>query len=208
MRDCGYIVGVTGGIGSGKSTVADIFASLGVALVDTDLIAHALTSSEGRAIAAIRLRLGGQFIGADGALDRAATRERVFADASVKHQLEAILHPLIHEEVEGALRAERVRAAPYAMLVVPLLFETLAYRGRTDKTLLVDCAVATQIERVGRRSGLTAVATSRIVAAQLPRALRLQLADDIVWNGDGIDALSSQIASLHQRYVEHARVLR
>lgn len=208
MRSRGYIVGLTGGIGSGKSTAAEIFSSLCVALVDTDVIAHALTAAHGRAIPAIRTRLGGQFIASDGALDRAVTRERVFADTKVKFELETILHPLIHEEVEIALCSEPVRAAPYAMLVVPLLFETLTYRLRTARTLLIDCPIATQIERVQRRSGLNENATSRIVDAQLPREVRLQLADDVIWNGNGMDALSSQVASLHLRYVENAKLFR
>ena len=208
MRSHGYIVGLTGGIGSGKSTAAEIFSSLGVELVDTDVIAHALTAARGRAIPAIRTRLGSQFIAGDGALDRAVTRERVFADTKVKLELETILHPLIHEEAEIALCSEPVRAAPYAMLVVPLLFETLTYRLRTARTLLIDCPIAAQIERVQRRSGLNESATSRIVDAQLPRGVRLQLADDVIWNGNGMDALSSQVASLHLRYVENARLFR
>jgi dephospho-CoA kinase len=208
MPSTGYIVGLTGGIGSGKSTVADIFSSLGAALVDTDVIAHALTNVGGRAIAAIRSRMGNQFIASDGALDRAATRERVFAEPKVKRELEAILHPLIHEEVEIALRAEPARAATYVMLVVPLLFETLTYRLRTDRTLLVDCPTATQIERVGRRSGLNEEATLRIVEAQLSRSVRLQLADDVIWNGSDVDVLSSQVATLHSRYIGNAELRR
>lgn len=203
-----YIVGVTGGIGSGKSTAADIFAGLGVALVDTDAIAHALTAPRGRAMTTIRARLGGDFIADDGALDRAVTRERVFADTNVKLQLEAILHPLIHEEVEIALLADAVQTAAYAMLIVPLLFETFTYRNRTDRTLLIDCPVATQLERVAHRSSLSANDVAGIIAAQLPRAVRLQLADDVVWNGDGTDALCSQIEPLHLHYFQAAMDIR
>lgn len=204
----GYIIGLTGGIGSGKSTVAEFFAKLGVAVVDTDAIAHELTSRDGRAMATIRARLGAEFIAGDGALDRAGTRERVFADAGVKLQLEAILHPLIHEEVQLALRSDEVKSAPYGLLVVPLLFDSLSYRDLTDATLLVDCPVAVQLERVGRRSGLTAEITARIVNAQLPRALRLQLADDVIWNGRGADELLSQIEQLHTSYTQNANQLR
>ena len=199
-----YIVGVTGGIGSGKTTVANLFSTLGVALVDTDAIAHALTAPDGRAIAAIRSQMGKEFIGNDGALDRAAARGRVFADANVKLQLEAILHPLIREEVDNALRADAVSRAPYAMLVVPLLFESLTYRDGTNETLLIDCPVATQLERVKLRPGLNADEAARIVAAQLPRAVRLQLADNVVWNRDTAATLWPQIEPLHLHYVQNA----
>ena len=173
-----YIVGLTGGIGSGKSTVAEVFKTLGAALVDTDAIAHLLTASDGRAIDAIRTEMGEQFIAADGSLDRAQTRARVFADGSVKRVLEAILHPLIREDVETALASDSVRRASYAVLIVPLLFDSLAYRKRIHTTLLVDCPIAIQFERVKRRSGLGVNETARIVNSQLPRMLRLQLADD------------------------------
>ena len=200
----GYIVGLTGGIGSGKSTVAGIFSTLGVALVDTDAIAHALTACGGRAMAAIRSRMGVPFIADDGSLDRSVTRERVFADQHLRRRLEEILHPLIHEEVDILLHSDPVQVAPYALLVVPLLFETLTYRDRTQRTLLVDCPVAAQHSRVTHRSGLSAEETARIVDAQLPRAVRLQLADDVVWNGHGTAPLRSQIEALHLRYVQNA----
>ena len=205
MARTGYIVGLTGGIGSGKSTVAGILSTMGIALVDTDAIAHALTAREGRAIAAIRARMGAEFIADDGSLDRAATRRDVFADPNVKLQLEAILHPLIREEVEIALRSEQVLKAPYAILIVPLFFETLAYRDITHRTLLIDCPVATQMARVGQRSGFAAEETARIVNSQLPRAMRLQLADDLIWNGESAARLSVQVAPLHLRYLLNAR---
>ncbi len=195
-----YIVGVTGGIGSGKSTVAALFAKLGAAVIDTDAIAHTLTAPGGRAIGPIRTLLGEDYVADDGALDRVVTRSRVFGDLNIKRQLESILHPLIHEEVKIALRAEAVQMALYAMLIVPLLFETLAYRGRTDTTLLVDCAVAAQLARAQHRSGLSSQEVTRIVATQLPRAVRFQLADEVVWNGGGPDALRAQIEALHRRY--------
>lgn len=204
----GYIVGLTGGIGSGKSTVADLFSMAGVALVDTDSIAHALTAGDGYAMAEIRMRMGEQFIAPDGSLDRAATRSRIFADATVKLQLEAILHPLIHEEVEIALRSDPVQKAPYSILVAPLLFETMAYRDRTHKTLLIDCPVATQLERVKRRSGLHVAEAARIVDAQLPRPVRLQLADDVIWNDATAEELWSQVEPLHLCYMQNAKTLK
>lgn len=201
----GFIVGLTGGIGSGKSTVADFFSTLGAAVIDTDAIAHALTVRDGRAIAAIRTCMGAHFIADDGALDRVVTRDRAFEDPIVKRQLETILHPLIHEEVEFRLRANQVHKAPYALLVVPLLFETLSYRKRTQKTLLIDCPITTQLERVKRRSGLSADLIARIVGAQLPRSIRLQLADDVIWNGDIAEKLCTQIEPLHLLYLQRAR---
>ena len=142
MRDKPYIVGLTGGIGSGKSTVASLFSALGAATVDTDAIAHALTARHGRAIVAIRALMGADLISPDGSLDRRATRQRVFSDDVAKSQLESILHPLIHEEVEVALGAPAVKLAPYTLLVVPLLFESNIYRARARSTLLVDCGAA------------------------------------------------------------------
>lgn len=204
----GYIVGLTGGIGSGKSTVADLFSALGVAVVDTDSIAHALTAGPGLAMAEIRLRLGEKFIAPDGSLDRAATRQRIFSDPAVRRQLEAILHPLINQKVELALCAEPAQKAPYSILVVPLLFETLSYRNRTHRTLLIDCPVATQLERVNRRSGLNAGETKRIVDAQLARPVRLQLADGVIWNGATTKALRYQVEPLHLKYMQDAKSIK
>ena len=204
MIESAYIVGLTGGIGSGKSTVAALFADLGVALIDTDALAHALTAVNGIAIDAIRTEMGAAFIANDGALDRVAARTSVFADANLKRKLEAILHPLIHREVENALRSVEIQKAPYVMLIVPLLFETHTYRKRIHTTLLVDCPVATQLERVKRRSGLTADEIERIVCTQLPRALRLQLAHDLVSNEKMVETLSEQVELLHQQYLKIA----
>ena len=204
MIESAYIVGLTGGIGSGKSTVAALFADLGVALIDTDALAHALTAVNGIAIDAIRTEMGAAFIANDGALNRDAARTSVFADANLKRKLEAILHPLIHREVENALRTVEIQKAPYVMLIVPLLFETHTYRERIHTTLLVDCPVATQLERVRRRSGLTADEVERIVCTQLHRALRLQLAHDLVSNERMAEALSEQVQLLHQQYLKNA----
>lgn len=200
----GYIVGLTGGIGSGKSTVAALFAKLGAARVDTDAIAHTLTASDGRAMAIIRTRLGTQFIAPDGALDRDVTRNRIFADATVKGELESILHPLIQEEVDIAIGEHRVRGAAYTLLEVPLLFDASTYRRRTHKTLLIDCPVASQIERTQCRSGLNADITKRIIDTQIPRAVRLQLADDVIWNGGNAESLEHQVKKLNLKYIQNA----
>lgn len=171
-------------------------------MVDTDVIAHALTARHGRAIEAIRASMGADLISPDGSLNRGATRQRVFSDRAAKGQLESILHPLIREEVEAALGAPAVMLAPYILLVVPLLFETSTYRASARTTLLVDCAVTTQLERVQRRSGLAIDEAKRIVAAQLPRAVKLQLADQIIWNGEGMAALGAQTDRIHRYYMQ------
>ncbi len=203
-----YIVGLTGGIGSGKSTVANLFSAFGAVVVDTDAIAHALTARQGRAIDLIREVIGEDLIAPDGSLDRRETRRRVFADKIAKRQLESILHPLIREEVEATLGTQAVKLAPYTLLVVPLLFETHAYRTRARRTLLVDCTVSTQLERVQRRSGLRVDEAMRIVDAQLPRAVKLQLADDVIWNGDGLESLGVQIERIHKCYLQQGALAR
>jgi dephospho-CoA kinase len=203
-----FVVGLTGGIGSGKSTVADLFSNFGVAVIDTDKIAHALTSRHGRAIEQIRAVMGADLITPEGSLDRAATRNRVFSDSAARNALEAILHPLIKSGVDLELAGDDVQRAPYTMLVVPLLFETLSYRKRIHRSLLVDCAVSMQLERVQRRSSLNIEESMRIVEAQLPRALRLQLADDIIRNAESPGALDAQVRSMHWYYAQLANAAR
>ncbi len=192
-----WVVGLTGGIGSGKSLAADCFRELGAAIVDTDLIAHQLTAPGGAAIAAIREAFGERVIDPQGALDRAAMREMVFADAAQRQTLEAILHPMIRER--ASVEAVEGRE-PYAVLVVPLLFETGAYRGLIGQSVLIDCPVELQIERVQRRSGLARAEIERILASQAPRAVRLQLADAVVENRGEPAALRETIAALHNRF--------
>lgn len=193
-----FIVGLTGGIGSGKSTVADLFVLRGAGLVDTDAIAHELTGPGGAAMAAIRAAFGATLLRVDGSLDRAAMRQLVFSDASAKGRLEAILHPLI-----GAESAARCAAstAPYVLLDVPLLVESGSFRERVDRILVVDCAEAIQVSRVKARSGLADSQLQAIMAAQATRAERRAVADDLVLNDDGREALIPQIEILHQRYL-------
>lgn len=200
-----FVVGLTGGIGSGKSTVADLFVGLGAALVDTDAIAHELTTgADARAIPAIREAFGTEVVAHDGSLHRAAMRNRVFADPEARQRLEAILHPMIREETALRIQSPVMRAAPYAILAVPLLFESLSYRQQLDETLVVDCPIALQMARVQRRSSLSAPEVKRIVAAQIPRVVRLQLADRLVFNADTVEALQRPIESLHQHYLQRA----
>ncbi len=196
-----YTVGLTGGIGSGKSTVADRFAALGATIVDADAAAHRLTAPGGAAIAPIRAAFGDASVTTDGALDRAAMRARVFADPSERHRLEAILHPLIR----AACDDERAAAtSPYVLLVVPLLFESSGRAGSLQRTLVVACDEATQVARVMRRSGLSAGEVLAIIAAQMPAAERLARADDVIDNSGDPAALAAPVAALHARYLDAA----
>lgn len=193
------VVGLTGGIGSGKSTVADLFALHGAALVDTDVIAHELTGPAGAAMAAICSVFGAKIRQEDGGLDRAAMRRLVFADASAKKRLEAILHPLIRQE--SWQRCAAATAAPYVLLVVPLLVESADFRQRVDRCLVVDCDESVQIARVMARSGLTTAEVQAIMATQASRAERLAVADDVVVNNAGLEALQARVEALHRRYL-------
>ncbi|MBN8450428.1 MAG: dephospho-CoA kinase [Candidatus Accumulibacter sp.] len=198
-----FIVGLTGGIGSGKTTVADLFARRGAALVDTDAIAHELTAPQGAAMAAIAAAFGAAVLRPDGGLDRAAMRAVVFSDRSAKARLEAILHPLIRQQ--SAARCKAATSAPYVLLVVPLLVETGSYRQRADRVLVVDCDESVQISRVMARSGLAADAVKAIMATQASRAERRAVADDVVLNEGGLEALLPQVEGLHLRYLDLAR---
>jgi dephospho-CoA kinase len=200
-----YCVGLTGGIGSGKSSAARIFASLGAGMVDVDDISHALTQPGGAAIAAIRDQFGAQAIAADGSLNRARMRELIFADASAKQRLEAILHPMIGAQARADVAAS---PAPYVMLVVPLLLERDGYRDLTHRVAVVDCTEQHQIERTMRRSAISAEAVRAIMAAQLTRTQRLARADDVINNDAGEDELQRQVNALHQRYLKLAATLR
>ena len=197
-----WVVGLTGGIGSGKSAAADLFAARGIAVIDTDAIAHALSKADGAAMPAIRAEFGDAVAAADGALDRAAMRAIVFADPPARKRLEAILHPLIRSESERQLAAA---SAPYAILVVPLLIESGSYRKRVNRVAVVDCREETQIARVMSRSGLARAEIERILAAQATRAERLAAADDIIDNDGDIAALPPRIGQLHGEYLTLAR---
>ena len=193
-----YTVGLTGGIASGKSAVAALFAKRGIAVIDTDEIAHELTRPGGAAIEPIRAAFGAGAIGADGALDRARMRKRVFGNLAEKKKLEAILHPFIREE--SLRRGERADSA-YAILVVPLLAEGGIDRSRYQRVLVVDCAEAQQIERVMRRSGLPEKEVRDILASQVTRKQRLALADDVIDNRGPPEALEAQVTRLNEKYL-------
>jgi dephospho-CoA kinase len=197
-----FVVGLTGGIGSGKSTVAELFKALGASIVDTDVIAHELTAAHGAAMPAIEAAFGTTVLRADGALDRDAMRQRVFADPSARKRLEGILHPLIRAQSE--LRCHAQLAPAYVLLVVPLLVESGIYRERVRRILVVDCDEAVQVARVVARSGLSAEQVRAIMATQATRSQRLAAADDVVDNGAGPEALQARVLALHQKYRGYA----
>ncbi|MEO7623602.1 MAG: dephospho-CoA kinase [Gallionella sp.] len=194
------IIGLTGGIGSGKSTVANLFAEQGAAIIDTDAIAHQLTQPGGEAINLIRAAFGQNYITDAGALDRAKMRGRIFSDADAKQQLERILHPLILKHATTQLQ-QQLTAHPYFMMVVPLLPESPAFRLLTQRVLVVDCDENTQVARVVARSDMSEPEVRNIIAQQTPRAERLHLADDVLHNETGLDNLATQVKSLHAQYV-------
>lgn len=194
-----FSVGLTGGIGSGKSTVADLFAVQGAAVIDTDLIAHQLTAVGGAAIPAIRESFGAGLILPDGAMDRAAMRERVFADPAEKKRLEAIMIPLIRRTTREA--AEQAQGA-YLLFVVPLLVESGLWRQRVSRVLTVDCPEEVQLRRVMQRNNLSEAQVRAIIASQASRAERLAAADDVISNDGDSAALLPQVVRLHQLYLE------
>ena len=194
-------IGLTGGIGSGKTSVADIFSELGVPVIDTDVIARQLTALDGAALPAIRAVWGESVIRPDGELDRGVLRRRIFADPEERRRLESILHPLIRRQVVSAL-AEL--DAPYVVVVIPLLIETGSYRELIDRVLVVDCPESLQLERVRARSGLSAEEVSAIISAQADRASRIAAADDVIANDADSGSLRDQVLSLDAKYREIA----
>ena len=200
-----FRVALTGGIGSGKSTVADRFVALGAVLVDTDVIAHRLTAADGAAIAAIRERFGEAMIAADGSLDRAAMRARAFAEPSSRKALEAILHPMIRAASEAAVAAAAKQGADYVLLAIPLLVEAGNWQDRVDRVLVIDCPVEVQVERVMRRSGLRREEVDAIIAVQASRQQRLEAAHDVIDNSGEPTQLDPQVQRLHRDYVTRGR---
>ena len=191
-------IGLTGGIGSGKSTVAQMLVALGAVLIDSDAIARELTLPGGAAIPALREAFGADCLDAQGALDRERMRALAFADPGVRRRLEALLHPMI-----GAETARRASATGDAPLVfdVPLLAESLHWRARVERILVVDCGVATQVERVLRRPGWSHEAAERVVAQQASREARRAVADAVLFNeGIALPALEAQVRALWERW--------
>ena len=192
-----FKLGLTGGIGSGKTYVANLLAGWGASVIDTDQIAHALTGPEGLAISPIRTAFGCDVIGPEGALDRSKMRELVFSNPAKRVTLEEILHPLIAQEV---LVQAKTATGLYAVFVVPLLVESGRWRDRIDRLCVVDCDEATQIARVQARSGIPIDTIRRILDAQASREQRLAVADDIIINSASttVQELEKQVLVLHE----------
>jgi dephospho-CoA kinase len=192
-----YLVGLTGGIGSGKSTVAGLFAALGARIIDTDAISHALTGPGGAAIPAIREKFGNASLVADGSMDRNKMREAIFADASARQRLESILHPLILQQARHL--AAQATDAPYTLVVVPLLFEGGRYADWLHRVITVDCPEQQQVARTMKRSGLNESDIRSIMARQHSRAERQRLADDTIRNDGSLERLKAQVEAMHRR---------
>ncbi|HMJ49038.1 MAG TPA: dephospho-CoA kinase [Burkholderiales bacterium] len=193
-----FTVGLTGGIGCGKSIAAQKFADRGVQVVDTDAISHRLTAPGGPALAAIRRHFGNEVFNSDGSLDRAQLRNRIFSNPRAKKKLETLLHPLIRAD---ALQQLARATTPYAVLVVPLLLETDNWRKLVQRVLVVDCDEKEQIARAMARSRLSEAEVRAIMATQLSRSARLRLADDVLSNTSSLEQLQQQVDNLHQKYL-------
>jgi len=196
-----YIVGLTGGVGSGKSAAAQVFEELGATVIDTDALAHALTGPGGAAIKPIRAAFGADYLTPDAALDRARMRELVFADAAKKRLLESILHPMIRSQTSELVQAAR---GPYVILMIPLLIESHDYRNRYQRILVVDCPEELQLSRVVARSGLTPAQVRAIMVNQVSRGARLAVADDVIDNSQDLAQLRRQVEALHACYIQLA----
>jgi dephospho-CoA kinase len=195
-----FRVALTGGIASGKSTVARHFAALGVPVIDTDLIAREVVEPGEPALAEVVAAFGPGVIGADGRLDRRRLREIVFADATARRRLEAILHPAIRARMEAQSAAA---GGPYQLLVIPLLAEG-GRRDHVDRVLVVDASEATQMERLVRRDGVTRAQAAAALAAQAGRAARLAMADEVIENAGSPEDLGARVMELHERYLQLA----
>ena len=193
------VIGLTGGIGCGKTCATNYFAELGIDIIDTDKIAQEFTRPGGAAIDAIKKIFGDALITISGALDRTKMRELVFSDRAAKQKLEAILHPLIYNEVSRRIKQSK---SPYTIVAIPLFFETTDYREIIQRVLVIDCDEEKQVARTMARSKLNEQAVRAIMATQVSRQQRLQEADDIIINNDDLDSLHQKIAHLHQKYMK------
>lgn len=195
------VIALTGGIGSGKSSVTAILKELGVIVIDTDEIAHQLTAPGQPGTVEVHAQFGPEYLRADGALDRKYMREAIFSDPAAKKKLEAILHPMIRAEVNAQIGVARDSQAPYVVIVVPLLIETGAYRDLVQRVLVIDRDETRQIARVMQRSGLNADEVRAIMANQVSRAERLRYADDIVYNNADLARLRGDMIAVHRKYL-------
>lgn len=199
-----FVIGLTGGIGSGKSEAAKIFAELGVPVTDVDVISHALTAANQPLIADIAANFGKQYITPEGALNRAAMRKLVFTNATARDKLNTILHPAIYQQALLQLEANQThinKSVPYQILAIPLLFESPRYAPHIDRILLIDCDEATQIARVKLRSNLAEADIKKIISVQTPRNKQLKLANDVIENVGNVEKLRENIMAIHQKYL-------
>lgn len=192
-----FVIGLTGGIGCGKSSAAQIFARLGATVTDTDEIAHRLTQKDAPALLDIFREFGETVRLPDGSLDRAGLREKVFSDAAARKKLEALLHPLIRKTALAEIASAR---SAYTLLIIPLFFETGTWRELVDRVLVVDCAEDQQIARTMERSGVAFEMVRAIMACQISRPDRLKQADDVLSNDGSPEDLKKQVRALHRRY--------
>ena len=198
-----YVVALTGGIGSGKSEASKLFASLGVPVVDTDVIAHQLTTSDSPLLADIRRTFGASFFNADSSLNRAKLRTHIFNDANERVKLEQLLHPAIHQKALQTLQKNQQELHPhYQLLVVPLLFESNRYQSTVNKTLVIDCDESLQISRAMQRSQLTEDEVKKLMRAQIPRENRRNLADEIIDNSGTVSELTQKINDFHKKLIK------
>ena len=196
-------IGLTGGIGSGKSQAAAEFLSLGVPVLDADAVSRHLTADHGEALPAIRRVFGDAVFDVSGSLNRAALRERVFASEATKKDLEALLHPLIAMKIRQ--RQQEELGALYGIVDIPLLVERVAFRRLVDRVLVIDCTEAEQVRRVSLRSGLDEMEVRRIMATQADRCSRLRQADDVLGNHADIATLAEKVHRLHAYYTAACR---
>ncbi len=195
-------IGVTGGLGSGKTAVSQAFSRLDVPVIDTDEISRGLTAADGAALPMLREAFGDSIFNADGSLNRNALRALILNDRPAKSRLESILHPMILHEVTN--RLARLNAS-YVIVVVPLLVESGSYLDMLDRVLVVDCSEETQIQRALARGGWGESEIRAMMARQVSRQVRLKLADDVINNDGGMDALAAQVAALNEKYHALAR---
>ncbi|MFZ9642493.1 MAG: dephospho-CoA kinase [Candidatus Methylopumilus sp.] len=194
-----YIVGMTGGIGSGKSEAAKCFAELGVPVVDVDIISHELTRAGQPVLQEIVQVFGQEILNSDGSLNRATLRQKIFEDTGARKSLENILHPAIYNQAIAAL--QKNASAPYQILAIPLLFENQRYLNIINRSLVIDSTPEMQISRASQRDGLSNAAIQQIIDVQMPRAQRNAMADDIILNQGSVQALKEKIKQLHQQYM-------
>lgn len=199
------VIGLTGGIGSGKTAATRCFADLGVRIIDTDLISHAFSTPPSPALPQIANEFGREFLTKSGELDRAKMRNTVFSDPHAKKKLEAIFHPLIQQECLQLIQQKN--GEPYTILAVPLLFETNGFMAYIDYSLVIDCPEALQLSRVISRSGLSEEHVLSIMKNQLDRPARLKNADYVILNDGTIDKLAHDVAQLHQTFLKLSKTL-